>query len=141
MCFVTYWSLPVQIEREVLLGFSSAHLPCAQKAAMSDGVLLLCMVNCRLASPLNSLQIVHNEDNWDNLVKEILSHYLWRLVEGLTCEHESVLAVGCSDKGKFGIMVLCDYTLDLFSRFYCLLIPQQEMLIPLVDSAVIQWHQ
>lgn len=26
-----------------------------------------------------------------------------------------MLAVGCSDiKGKFGIMVLCDYTLDLF---------------------------
>lgn len=30
--------------------------------------------------------------------------------------------------------------LTLFS-FYCFLIPQQEILIPLVDSAVIQWHQ
>lgn len=34
-------------------------------------------------------------------------------------------------------MVLCHCTLDV----YCFLIPQQEMLIPLVDSAVIQWHQ
>lgn len=38
------------------------------------------------------------------------------------------------------LMVIYQCTCDI-SRFYFFLIPQQEMVIPLVDSAVIQWHQ
>lgn len=38
------------------------------------------------------------------------------------------------------LMVTYQCTFDI-SRFYFFLIPQQEMVIPLVDSAVIQWHQ
>lgn len=37
-------------------------------------------------------------------------------------------------------MVIYKCTFDM-SRFYFFLIPQQAMVIPLVDSAVIQWHQ